>query len=169
MMTTPPASTFLAIGAGDRDRFQLVVEKAAELGVTRIIPIETERSKQVATRLRTSAIEKFQRHAAEACKQSGNPWTPLVELPVTLGAFLDAPPYARWFLAHPEGGKMPALEHTAAVGWLVGPEGGFTSEELLLISDRLAPSLVALGDHVLRFETAAIGAAALTWIQRRDG
>ena len=68
-----PSST-LAVGAGDRDRFGWLVEKAAELGVTTLVPIETARTTGVATRLRGKHLEKLRRQALEAIKQSGAPW-----------------------------------------------------------------------------------------------
>ena len=48
----PPPPLCLAVGAGDRDRFAWLVEKAAELGATRVVPLETERTAGVANRLR---------------------------------------------------------------------------------------------------------------------
>ena len=55
-----PAALTLAVGAGDRERFGWVVEKAAELGVTRIVPLVTARAENVATRVRDSHVERLE-------------------------------------------------------------------------------------------------------------
>ena len=66
----------LAVGAGDRERFAWLVEKAAELGATAIVPLETEHTRGVASRLRAAHVEKLQRQALEAMKQCGAAWAP---------------------------------------------------------------------------------------------
>ena len=63
---------------------------------------------------------------------------------------------------------MPSIAADTAVGWLIGPEGGFVAEDLTIFERELAPVRVTLGLHVLRFETAAIAAAVLTADRRRD-
>lgn len=154
-----PAETILAVAAADRDRFLLVVEKSAELGVSRIIPLETRHTVSVSTRLREAALDKARRRVREACKQSGNAWFPVID-PITRIGALD--PSIRWFLADPWGERIPSLPDDAPVGWLIGPEAGFAPEERTELVERLGAVPVALGAHVLRFETAAIVAAALT-------
>ena len=86
----PPALT-LAVGAGDRERFEWLVEKATELGVTCIAPVETERTAAVATRVRAQHVEKLRRRALEAVKQCGAAWAPEVREPEPLAAFLARP------------------------------------------------------------------------------
>ncbi|HRP09103.1 MAG TPA: RsmE family RNA methyltransferase [Gemmatimonadales bacterium] len=157
-MPMPPAIT-LAVAAADRDRFLLVVEKSAELGVSRIIPLETRHTASVSTRLREAALDKARRRVREACKQSGNAWFPVID-PITRIDALDSS--IRWFLADPWGERIPDLGESPAVGWLIGPEAGFTPDERTGLVERLGAVPVALGSHVLRFETAAIVAAALT-------
>ena len=69
-----PAELTLAIGAGDRDRFAWLVEKAVELGATSVVPLETDRTSGVATRVRDSHLPKLRRQALEAIKQCGAAW-----------------------------------------------------------------------------------------------
>lgn len=157
-----PPITILAVAAGDRDRFLLVAEKAAELGVTRLVPLETSHTRDVATRLRDNAMVRVRRRVREACKQSGNPWFPVVDEPHTLAALRDAGHPVRWFLADGQGRPRETVSSQAAVGWLIGPEAGFTAPEIAVIENDLAAVRVALGRHVLRFETAAIAAAVVT-------
>ena len=167
-----PGALALAVGAGDRDRFAAVVEKAVELGVTAIVPVVTDRVAGVATRLRPAHLEKLGRMALESVKQSGNPWACTMQGAVSLADFLARPETGTRWLADPAGAPpastLPAFE---AVAVLVGPEGGLTaSERDASIGAGFRP--VALGPHILRFETAALAAAAAVPAARlrgRDG
>jgi 16S rRNA (uracil1498-N3)-methyltransferase len=164
----PPASLVLAVGAGDRDRFTWLVEKAAELGVTDVVPLLTSRAVDVATRVREAHVEKLARRALEAVKQSGAPWAPRVLSPVPFAAFVDAPrPGARWILD--AAGRAPeALDGEESVTALVGPEGGFTEAERAQAA-QAGYQPVRIGPHTLRFETAALAAAALIQSARERG
>ena len=77
----PPPPLELAVGAGDRERFAWMVEKATELGVTVVVPLESERTAGVATRIRPQHLDRLRRHALEAVKQSGAAWASRVGLP----------------------------------------------------------------------------------------
>lgn len=166
LVPAPPA-TELLVGAGDRDRFLDVVEKATELGATKIQPIITERSQQVATRFQAVHVEKASRRAREATKQCGSAWTPLVAQPVPLAEALKGKGRAIRLLASAQGGAVPALKESDQVQWLVGPEGGFTGSELATIqAGGFKP--VALWRSTLRFDTAALAALALVAQARLD-
>lgn len=169
----PPPPLVLAVGAGDRERFAWLVAKSAELGVTRVVPLETERSKSVAGRLRDDQLLRLRRRALEAVKQSGAAWAPQVSDPASLERFLgEAGPGTgpgAWWLADGEGASPPAvLPPELPVTVLIGPEGGLTPDER---GAALAAGCVAvgLGPHVLRFETAAIAAAVTVHTARRRG
>ena len=71
-----PPPFVLVVGAGDRDRFAWLVEKAAELGVTDLVPLLTERTRSVAASIRVSHVAALQRRARHAIKQSRAPWSP---------------------------------------------------------------------------------------------
>ena len=170
VISAPPL-TELILGAGDRDRFLSAVEKATELGATRIVPVLAERVAGVASRFQTVHVEKAAARAREAVKQCGATWTPAVGAPVSLGEAIRLPPGVgplnapMRFLADPEGGPMPALREGAAVQWAIGPEGGFTEAELTaLIGAGFKP--VTLGRSTLRFDTAAVAALAMTAAMR---
>lgn len=162
-----PAETLLAVGGGDKDRFLWLAEKAAELGVTTLVPIETTRSRHVENRLRQGTIDKARRRAREACKQSGNAWAPSISDVESLDGLALRHLDLAWWLADAQGGSAPGGIGAAAIGWLIGPEGGFVAEDLTILERELAPVRVTLGVHVLRFETAAIAAAVLTADRRR--
>lgn len=155
-----PATTVLAAGAGDKDRFLALVEKAVELGATRIVPLETEHSRSVATRLRDKHVDKLLQRARQALKQSRNPWLPLVNGPLSLEQFLAGDlPRCRW-LADAAGITPSELPAGEALALAIGPEGGFTeAERVALLRGGFAP--VTLGPYVLRFDTAAVAALTL--------
>jgi 16S rRNA (uracil1498-N3)-methyltransferase len=137
------------------DRAQFLVEKLTELGVTAFTPLSTSRSFHP----RDAKLDKLQRWAVEASKQCGR------------NTLLQVTPLAEWgeycrradlpankLLAHPGAGALagPAEGDTALA---VGPEGGFTPEE---VAAGVAAGwrLVGLGPRVLRVETAAVVLAA---------
>lgn len=163
----PPAVT-LAVGAGDRDRFALVAEQAAQLGATRIVPIECESTRGVATRLRDSHLDRVRRRAREALKQCGAAWAPEIDSPAALDAVLAGlGPGPRWLADH-AGQEAPALGPEAPLIILVGPEGGFTATEReLALQAGFVP--VRLGPHILRFDTAALAALSTAWQARQRG
>ncbi|MEK6686943.1 MAG: RsmE family RNA methyltransferase [Gemmatimonadota bacterium] len=154
----PPPGLTLAVGAGDRDRFGWLVEKSAELGVTDLIPLETERTAGVASRVRAQHLQRLQRRALEGIKQCGAAWAPVVHPPRPLGDLLAEPgPGIRW-LASAGGGNPGGLPPGESILVVIGPEGGLSAFELEQLQS--AGFLrVRLGPHVLRFETAAVAAA----------
>lgn len=163
-----PPDLVLAVGAGDRERFGWVVEKAVELGVTTLVPLVTEHTAGVATRVRRVHLAKLRRQALEAVKQSGNPWACALEEPLELGRFLERKMVGRAWLADAAGGPPPATLDAAPCTIIVGPEGGLTERErIAAIETGYSP--VSLGPNMLRFETAAIAAAAMVEAARQRG
>ncbi|MFO0809505.1 MAG: RsmE family RNA methyltransferase [Gemmataceae bacterium] len=135
------------------DRGDFLVEKLTELGVTQFVPLRTRRSVVHPTKL-----DRLERSVIEASKQCGRnvlmTIAPLVEWETYVRS-ADLP--ALRLVAHFGGATVPAESADAVVA--VGPEGGFTSEE---IEAALAAgwSAVSLGPRVLRIETAALVLAA---------
>jgi 16S rRNA (uracil1498-N3)-methyltransferase len=162
-----PAALTLAVAAGDRDRFSWAVEKAAELGVTTLMPLETERTAGVATRVRPQHLEKLRRTALEALKQCGSAWACEVTEPLALAELAARPLEGTGWVADASAGPAPPTGG-APLTVVVGPEGGLTTGERDLL--RAAGYLpVALGPHTLRFETAAVAAAAAAAMARLRG
>lgn len=164
----PPLPLVLGIGAGERDRFAWLVEKAAELSVTDIVPLETERTRDVASRIRQAQVERFRRRTLEAIKQCGATWAPRVREPVALTDFAaEAHPGVR-LLAAVEGATPPVALGREPVTIVVGPEGGLTGgEREALVAAGFHP--VRFGEHILRFETAALAGAVYASIARERG
>jgi 16S rRNA (uracil1498-N3)-methyltransferase len=155
-----PAELVLMVGAGDRDRFTWLAEKAAELGVTDLVPLETERTANVATRVRETHIEKLQLRALEAVKQSGAAWAPTIHPPATLSAVLASPRNLTALVAEQGSASLGPVTADEAVTCLVGPEGGWTDQERKALMDG-GCRFIGLGPHTLRFETAALALAVL--------
>lgn len=163
----PPVPLSLVVAVADKDRWAALAEKAAELGVTELIPMETERSAGVASRLRAEHLGRLQRRALEAIKQSGTAWAPMVQEIISLEE-LVAQPFSgvRWLAD--VGGVEPALagSETAMQG-VIGPEGGLSERERRTLVDAgFTP--VRLGPHIMRFETAAIAMAVVAGARREE-
>jgi 16S rRNA (uracil1498-N3)-methyltransferase len=146
----------VALPKGDRQRW--LVEKATELGVTRIVPLVTERSND---RESPAGLDKLRRAVIEASKQCGRNRLLEIAAPQPVTEFLQSPelPPLRW-IAHPGGAKLAGLQTPPeAIALAVGPEGGFTPAEI--DAARTADwELVDLGTRILRVETAALALAA---------
>ena len=163
-----PRPLTLAIGAGERDRFAWLVEKAAEIGVTEIIPLKTDRSRDVASRLRGGQIERLRRRALETIKQCGSAWAPRITEPVEVEAFAATSRTGVRWLAAIDGTQPPPSVGPEPVTIVVGPEGGLTAEERRVL-ESAGYQPVRLGEHVLRFETAALAGAIYAGIARKRG
>jgi 16S rRNA (uracil1498-N3)-methyltransferase len=143
-----------------KDRFDLVLEKATELGVRRVQPVLARRC--VADRLNPERARAVMTEAAEQCARTALP--ELAE-PAKLDTLLrDWPAERTLFFADELGGEPAAAAFAATPGpaaLLVGPEGGFDDAERSTV--RALPQAVAitLGPRILRGETAAIAATAL--------
>lgn len=155
------------------DRPELVVQKLTEVGVDRIVPLVTSRSVVRWDGDRAAKqMERLRRVAQEACGQSRRLWLPEIGLgdaaphdaPVTPAALLVGVGAAGTAVAEPGGGALAPGVRTV----LVGPEGGWSPEELAETSARGA-GRCTLGPHVLRAETAAIVAGALLVTLRAGG
>lgn len=163
-----PAGLTLAVGTGDRERFGWMVEKAVELGATAVVPLETERTAGVATRLQGKHLGKVRRQALEAIKQCGAAWVLDLEPPIPLAEFAARTSLGRRWLADPEGDPPPVALDAAPITVVVGPEGGLSERERAVL-DEAGYRPMALAAHTLRFETAALAAAAVVTTARLRG
>jgi 16S rRNA (uracil1498-N3)-methyltransferase len=159
-----PARTLTLIVAGCKGpRLNWLIEKCTELGVTRIVLARFARS---IVRIGEHRRQKLRRTAIEACKQSGRLWLPEIEVAPQLKAAVAGAADHALLVAHPDEDAVPIgvwLQQnptaTRALAAVIGPEGGFTVDELALLRAAGA-QVVRLGDHTLRVETAAIAVAA---------
>jgi 16S rRNA (uracil1498-N3)-methyltransferase len=143
-----------------KDRFDMVLEKATELGVARIQPIITRRC--VADKLNLTRARALTTEAAEQCARTALP--ELAE-PVKLASLLaDWSESRALFFADENGGENAAAAfaaHTGPGAILIGPEGGFDEAERTAIRAHPSARAISLGPRVLRGETAAIAALGL--------
>jgi 16S rRNA (uracil1498-N3)-methyltransferase len=152
---------WLAFAPLKRSRIDMAVEKASELGVALLCPVDTERTnadRVNVARLRATAIE-----AAEQC---GRLVVPEVREPVGLGRLIaDWPAQRRLFVLDESGSGQPIAAALAkhageACGFLIGPEGGFAPSEIAALRRQPFVVAVGLGRRLLRAETAAMAALA---------
>jgi 16S rRNA (uracil1498-N3)-methyltransferase len=142
------------------EHFEWMIEKATELGVERVIPVEAERSEKGLAAAAQKRSARWNRIAREASEQSRRVRLPLIALAVSLtGALQDESDY-RYVLeeadAPPILSVVPAaLRPEDRVALLAGPEGGWTDRERAEIA-AAGWAAVSLGSQILRAETAAI-------------
>jgi len=151
----------LLVAALKRDAMDWLVEKATELGATRIQPVLTRRT--VAERANTARLSAIARGAAEQCERLS---VPEVTDTTPLHRVLDAWDGGRLVVAMERSAALPLREAAAGLSaplaLLVGPEGGFEGAELDDLRRRPFVVPAALGPRILRAETAAVaGLAAL--------
>lgn len=133
----------IAVAIPKHDRPEWIVQKATELGIGRIVFLHAERSVVRWDGDRAARhVARLARVAAEAAMQSRQVWVPELAGPVPAAEVL-----AGGVAAEPGGRSVTAADRLIAIG----PEGGWTPDELALAAD-----LVSLGDTVLRVETAAL-------------
>ncbi|MFM2293827.1 MAG: Ribosomal small subunit methyltransferase [Verrucomicrobiota bacterium] len=156
-----------------KGKIETIIEKATELGVTRVVPLLTERTVvKIDAASAADKVEKWRQVAIEAIKQCGSPWLPQIESPLTPAQFLacgepfDLPLVAS--LQPDSTDARVAFQNFAAthrrppqsVCLWIGPEGDFSpAEYALLHAAGIAP--ITLGALVLRADTAAIAGLAV--------
>jgi 16S rRNA (uracil1498-N3)-methyltransferase len=166
-----PLALTLAVALLKGEKFDLVVQKATELGVTRVVPVVT---KYADIRLRDESdaakrVARWQRIALEAAKQSGRAAVPEVGSPIAFRSLIqpmDSGAESSCIMFSEREGQS-LLEVTnnlqgnvSAITTLVGSEGGWADEELNAARDA-GWAIVTLGGRTLRAETAAIAVVVL--------
>jgi 16S rRNA (uracil1498-N3)-methyltransferase len=163
-----PLHTHLAIGISKGERFDQVLQKATELGVSEITPLFSERTE---VRLHAERQEKirqrWQKILINACEQCYRNRLPILHAPVEFRSFIAIAHAGQKLILHPaEDGvreiNLAKLARPASVCLLVGPEGGFSSDEVAIATRQYFTPL-ALGSRILRTETAPL--AALSMLQ----
>lgn len=171
---TVEADVWVAMAPIKRVRMELLVEKAAELGATRLQPVVTRRT--VVSRVNVGRLSAQAREAAEQC---GRLSVPAVADPMGLEDFLassETPACILW--CDESGGSMPivdvlsgltAAERGGPMALLIGPEGGFEPSERERLRGMPRVRGVDLGARVLRAETAVIVALGILQAWRDHG
>lgn len=157
-----PLTLHLAQAISKGDRMELVMQKAVELGVASITPILSERCvvKLDAARM-AKKIQQWQAIAIAACEQSGRNVVPVVHPAIPLNQYLQHSVGELRLILDPRGAKTwRDYAIKGAIDLLIGPEGGFSEQEVdLALSQGFYP--LSLGPRILRTETAAISALSV--------
>ena len=159
----PTPQITLALAIFKFDRMEWAIEKCTEIGVARIIPVIARRTE---THLAAAAVrrqERWQRIALQAAEQSRRPAPAEIASPVKLSQLAELNATCRIVLSESE--KDATLRDAVQsrptdVTLAIGPEGGWTADELQWFRDS-GWIAAALGDNILRAETAAIVSAAI--------
>lgn len=168
-----PLPLTLAQGVARGEKMDLIVQKATELGVVRVVPLLTERSE---VKLDAARAEKRLAHwravAASACEQSGRARVPDIAPALPLASWLDGleKDGALRLALLPEASRTSReLRFTASGGLLViGPEGGLGERDIGALTDAGFEGL-QLGPRILRTETAGLAALAALQALHGDG
>lgn len=159
-----PPDVWLLFAPIKKDRTAFIVEKAAELGAAKIVPIQTDFT-QSANRIKR---EKLQAHAVEATEQCGGTFVPDVSDIQKLTDVLDIWPTDRNILFCDETmlDEAHAIDDLPKGAWaiFVGPEGGFSDTERSALREHPQSHSISLGPRILRADTAAVAALTL-WQQ----
>ena len=167
--TSLPIKIVLFQGLPKSDKLELIIQKAVELGVDTIIPVQMSRSiVKYDDKKAKSKVERFQAIAESAAKQSKRTKIPKVQ---DLLSFNEAVKVAKdldLFLLPYENKKgiestkecLSLIKSGDSVGIMIGPEGGFDDREIEL-AENSGAKLISLGKRILRTETAAITAMSM--------
>lgn len=161
-----PLKITLVLALLKGDKFDLVVQKTTELGVVAIMPLESTRAD---IRLRDAndarkRVQRWQRIALEAAKQSGRALVPQIGEPQSLKSF-SAASESSLFFSERDGESLQKVvggfdRAPSSLTVIVGPEGGWADEEIEFARER-GWKIVTLGGRVMRAETAAIAVTVL--------
>ncbi len=152
----PAHDITLAAAIVKKDTFEWIVQKATELGVSRIIPVIAERSEK-----KNINIDRLQKIMIEAVEQSGRATVPVLDTTIDLSEAVSGLEAATSLVWEPE---APLFDKTKdMVGKKViyiGPEGGWSSKELALFKER-GIAVYSMGPQILRAETAVVAGLSI--------
>ncbi|MDF2530206.1 MAG: rRNA ((1498)-N(3))-methyltransferase [Gammaproteobacteria bacterium] len=158
-----PLSIHLAQAVAKGDKMDWIIQKAVELGVKAITPLLTQRCnvKLDAERF-DKKVEHWQKVAISACEQCGRNIIPTIYNPISLSKFIEANQAGLKLILHPENSQnldnLPDFINDLTL--LVGPEGGFSEQEIDLAQSQNYITL-NLGPRILRTETAPLACMAM--------
>lgn len=164
----------LAVALLKGEKFDLVVQKAVELGVSKIVPLITKRADVKIRDAREAAkkLERWRKISIEAAKQSGRARLLEIETPTNFNEFIKNSASGRFgdenliLFAESGGERFSAVERTEKIVAVIGAEGGWDASEIDLAKNN-AFQIVTFAGRILRAETAAIAVAAV--LQNRFG
>ena len=167
--TKLPIEIYLFQGLPKSDKMELIIQKAVELGVNKIIPVEMKRCVvKLDGKNKVSKVSRWQLIAESAAKQSKRNEIPRVLDVLTYNQALEMAKELDLFIVPYENkngmqstiSALKEIKKGYKVGVLIGPEGGFEDSEAKL-SESFGGKLISLGKRILRAETASITALSM--------
>lgn len=152
----------LAIGVSRGERMDWVLQKATELGVTKITPLLTERTEvKLGGERADKKMEHWQQILISACEQCQRNVLPKLSEPKIYSEWVtQCEAEFKFVLHHRDNQGLPKDKATQSVALLIGPEGGLDDDEIAqAITQKFSP--LTLGPRVLRTETAPVAAISL--------
>lgn len=152
----------LAIGVSRGERMDWVLQKATELGVTKIIPLMTERTEvKLGGERADKKMEHWQQIIISACEQCQCNLLPELSAPQVFSEWIaQCNAELKFVLHHRDNKGLPQAEKASGVALLIGPEGGLDEQEIAqAVAQGFSP--LTLGPRVLRTETAPLAAISL--------
>jgi len=172
--TEPHTRVRLLLCLTQREKFEWMLQKCTELGASSFVPVISSRSLVQSVEEAQSKYERWQKILCEAAEQSHRGLIPTLEPILKFAKMLAEPPVAdvcRLIPWEDEKGTTLRQALTAHQGYnvelLIGPEGGFSVDEVKLASEA-GFTAVTLGARILRMETAAMAATALVLYERGE-
>ncbi|HWV15348.1 MAG TPA: 16S rRNA (uracil(1498)-N(3))-methyltransferase [Cellvibrio sp.] len=157
-----PLQLELAIGVSRGERMDWVLQKATELGATKITPLLTERTEVKLNNERSDKkLEHWQQIIVSACEQCQRNLLPELSKPVAIDEWLaQCNAELKFVLHHRDNQGLPASQNISSVALLIGPEGGLSEREIeQALQQHFSP--LTLGPRILRTETAPLAAISL--------
>lgn len=161
--TEPTCAVTLYQGLPKADKMEWIIQKAVELGVARIVPVQMARSVAVINEKSAKKAARWQKIADEAAGQSGRGIRPVVEEPLSFREAAARMAAENTVVCYECGGAPLATlagRGTAALSLVIGPEGGIDQREIETLVAGGA-KLATLGPRILRCETAPVAALAV--------
>lgn len=147
------SQVILAAGIIETKNWELVIQKATELGVTQIIPLKTTNTSKKIPDI-DAKVERWRKITLAAAEQSFRNFVPEILMPQTLSEVLTID-IKNKFLAHEKADEESAFNLPSNSLLLVGPEGGFTDDEVNYAKTQNV-KIISLGKRILRAETASL-------------
>jgi len=171
--TESPINVTIYQGVPKADKLELIIQKTTELGVNTIIPVQMARSvAKIEPKNLEKKLERWNKIAAEASKQSGRQRIPLVGNVINFKNIIENISKYDIVLLPYENEKSTSIKNAVLqarvtnsdiknIAVIIGPEGGFSEEEVKLLSELEKVCVVTLGPRILRTETAGIATLAM--------
>jgi 16S rRNA (uracil1498-N3)-methyltransferase len=149
----------LAVALLKGEKFDLVIQKAVELGVWKLVPLNTRRA-DVRLKDGEKKLERWRKIVLEASKQTGRARLMKIEAPIDFEEFVKTADGAGVLFAERGGKSFAEINAGKKITALIGPEGGWETSEIDSAASR-GFQIITLGGRILRAETAAITVAAI--------